>query len=65
MTVIVESFRACFLMRARRCHSTKRSTTIRRGGPDNWGNLFEELQALTASGDWPPAPDALRFWRGT
>jgi hypothetical protein len=37
-------------------------TTIRRGEPDNWGNLFEELQALTTSDDWPPAPEARRFW---
>ena len=29
-------------------------TTIRRGEPDNWGNLFEELEEMTPSGDWPP-----------
>jgi hypothetical protein len=37
-------------------------TTIRRGEPDNWGNLFEELRDLTAAGDWPPSSDASRFW---
>jgi hypothetical protein len=37
-------------------------TTIRRGEPDNWGNLFEELRDMTAAGDWPPPPDTLRFW---
>jgi hypothetical protein len=37
-------------------------TTIRRGEPDNWGNLFEELRDMTAAGDWPPPPDTQRFW---
>ena len=37
-------------------------TTIRRGEPDNWGNLYEELRDMTAAGDWPPPSDTLRFW---
>jgi hypothetical protein len=37
-------------------------STIRRGEPDNWGNLFEELRDLTASGDWPPAHYKSTFW---
>ena len=37
-------------------------TTIRRGEPDNWGNLFEELRDLTASGDWPPVDYMPNFW---
>jgi hypothetical protein len=37
-------------------------TTIRRGEPDNWGNLFEELRNMTAAGDWPPPYDTQRFW---
>jgi hypothetical protein len=41
--------------------------TIRRGDPDNWGNLYEELRDMTASGDWPPADwppadDEPTFW---
>ena len=37
-------------------------SAIRRGEPDNWGNLFEELRDLTASGDWPPAAYTPNFW---
>ena len=37
-------------------------TTIRRGEPDNWGNLFEELRDLTAAGDWPPTDYTPGFW---
>ncbi len=37
-------------------------TTMRRGEPDNWGNLFEELRDMTAAGDWPPPSDTQRFW---
>ena len=37
-------------------------TTIRRGEPDNWGNLFEELHDLTAAGDWPPTDYTPGFW---
>jgi hypothetical protein len=37
-------------------------STIRRGEPDNWGTLFEELHGLTASGDWPPADYTPNFW---
>ena len=37
-------------------------SAIRRGEPDNWGNLFEELRDLTASGDWPPADYTPTFW---
>jgi hypothetical protein len=37
-------------------------SAIRRGEPDNWGNLFEELRDLTDSGDWPPASNMPDFW---
>jgi hypothetical protein len=37
-------------------------SAIRRGEPDNWGSLFEELRDLTASGDWPPAVYTPNFW---
>jgi hypothetical protein len=37
-------------------------SAIRRGEPDNWGNLFEELHDLTASADWPPAIYTSTFW---
>jgi hypothetical protein len=37
-------------------------SAIRRGEPDNWGNLFEELHDLTTSGDWPPASYTPTFW---
>jgi hypothetical protein len=37
-------------------------SAIRRGEPDNWGNLFEELRELTAAGDWPPAAYTPNFW---
>jgi hypothetical protein len=37
-------------------------SSIRRGETDNWGNLFEELQALTTSSEWPPASYAPDFW---
>jgi hypothetical protein len=37
-------------------------SAIRRGEPDNWGNLFEELHDLTASADWPPAICTSTFW---
>jgi TIR domain len=36
--------------------------TIKRGESDNWGNLFEELQDMIASGDWPPAVYEPTFW---
>jgi hypothetical protein len=36
--------------------------TIKRGEPDNWGNLYEELQEMTANGEWPPAEDDDTFW---
>ncbi|MGE3541776.1 MAG: hypothetical protein AB7N91_30675 [Candidatus Tectimicrobiota bacterium] len=40
-------------------------TTIKRGEPDNWHVLYETLQALTASGAWPPeAQDEATFWEG-
>ena len=44
-TVIVGSFRVCFLVRRQEMPFDEAVTTIRRGEPDNWGNLFEELQA--------------------
>jgi hypothetical protein len=36
--------------------------TIRRGEPDNWGNLFEELNAMTKAGTWPPEDYNPHFW---
>ncbi len=36
--------------------------TIRRGEPDNWGNLFAELQDLTDTGAWPPPHYDANFW---
>jgi hypothetical protein len=36
--------------------------TIRRGEPDNWGNLYEELRDMTASREWPPANYSPTFW---
>ena len=37
-------------------------STIRRGEPDNWGNLFDELKDLKQSGAWPPPHDDANFW---
>ncbi len=37
-------------------------TTIRRGDPDNWGNLFETLSDMTEAGTWPPAAYDPGFW---
>ena len=36
--------------------------TIRRGEPDNWGNLFDELTDLTQAGAWPPPHYDPNFW---
>ena len=36
--------------------------TIRRGYPDNWGNLYTELEEMTQSGAWPPANYDSTFW---
>jgi hypothetical protein len=36
--------------------------TIRRGEPDNWGNLFDELTDLTQTGAWPPPHYDHTFW---
>ncbi|MFO1432961.1 MAG: hypothetical protein U1F76_23105 [Candidatus Competibacteraceae bacterium] len=36
--------------------------TIRRGEPDNWGNLFDELTEMTRNGDWPPPHYDPKFW---
>ena len=36
--------------------------TIRRGYPDNWGNLYTELEDMTHSGVWPPASYDATFW---
>ena len=36
--------------------------TIKRGEPDNWGILVEELQDMTAGGEWPPAEGDETFW---
>lgn len=37
-------------------------TTIKRGEPDDWHTLFEELQAMTARGEWPPQEGDETFW---
>jgi hypothetical protein len=37
-------------------------TTIRRGDPSNWGNLFETLSDMTEAGMWPPAAYDPGFW---
>jgi hypothetical protein len=36
--------------------------TIRRGYPDDWGNLYAELEEMTHSGAWPPASYDSTFW---
>ena len=36
--------------------------TIRRGYPDNWGNLYTELEEMAQSGAWPPASYDSTFW---
>ncbi len=36
--------------------------TIKRGDPDNWGNLYEELKTMTDAGDWPPTDYDTDFW---
>ncbi|ETW97689.1 MAG: hypothetical protein ETSY1_21670 [Candidatus Entotheonella factor] len=36
--------------------------TIRRGDPDNWGNLFETLSDMTVAGTWPPEAYDPDFW---
>jgi hypothetical protein len=36
--------------------------TIRRGYPDNWGNLFEELEEMSKAGAWPPDHYDSTFW---
>jgi len=36
--------------------------TIKRGEPDNWGILVEELQDMNAGGEWPPAEGDETFW---
>jgi hypothetical protein len=36
--------------------------TIRRGEPDNWGNLFDELTDMTEKGAWPPPHHDPKFW---
>jgi hypothetical protein len=36
--------------------------TIKRGEPDNWGNLMEELQDMTARREWPPEEEDKNFW---
>jgi hypothetical protein len=37
-------------------------TTIRRGDPNNWGNLFETLSDMTDAGTWPPTAYDPDFW---
>ncbi|KFB69053.1 toll/interleukin-1 receptor domain-containing protein [Candidatus Accumulibacter vicinus] len=37
-------------------------STIRRGEPDNWGNLVDELKDLAATGAWPPPHYDANFW---
>jgi hypothetical protein len=36
--------------------------TIRRGYPDNWGNLYTELEEMTQSRAWPPTNYDSTFW---
>jgi hypothetical protein len=36
--------------------------TIRRGYPDNWGNLFEDLETMSEAGTWPPDNYDATFW---
>jgi len=36
--------------------------SIRRGEPDNWGNLFDELNDLSQTGAWPPPHYDPKFW---
>lgn len=36
--------------------------TIRRGEPDNWGSLFDELTGLTQADAWPPPHYDPTFW---
>jgi hypothetical protein len=36
--------------------------TIRRGYPDNWGNLYTELEEMTQAGEWPPSNYDSTFW---
>lgn len=37
-------------------------STIRRGEPDNWGNLYDELKDLSDTGAWPPPHYDANFW---
>lgn len=37
-------------------------SAIRRGEPDNWGNLLDELKELSKRGDWPPPHYSPNFW---
>jgi len=37
-------------------------TTIRRGDPNNWGNLYETLSDMTEDGTWPPEAYEANFW---
>ena len=36
--------------------------TLRRGTPDNWGNLFVELSTMQKTGEWPPTAYTPDFW---
>jgi hypothetical protein len=36
--------------------------TIRRGYPDNWGNLYTELEEMTQAREWPPTNYDSTFW---
>lgn len=36
--------------------------TLRRGTPDNWGNLLEELRSMREASTWPPKEGTHHFW---
>lgn len=57
-----EQFPALLLGGRREMPFDEAVSTIRRGDPDNWANLFDELTDLTASKDWPPAHYQPNFW---
>lgn len=49
-----ESFPELLLGKRKEMPFDEAVNTIRRGEPDNWGNLFDELSDLTQAGAWPP-----------
>ena len=57
-----EQFPEALLAGRKEMHFQEAVATIRRGEPDNWGNLIEELTSMTKSGDWYPKPYDPHFW---